>query len=62
MDLLGSIMGTMDKAKPAPPSEKEKQLKKKQKVGSWSHLEMELTVDYRRSSRPNWRRSIKRPN
>ena len=40
MDLLGSIMGTMDKAKPAPPSEKEKQLKKKQKVGSWSRLEM----------------------
>ena len=31
MDLLGSIMGSMDKAKPAPPTEKEKQLKKKQK-------------------------------
>ena len=32
MDFLGSIMGSMDKAKPAPPSEKEKMIKKKQKV------------------------------
>ena len=32
MDLLGSIMGSMDKAKPAPPSEKEKIMKKKKKV------------------------------
>jgi len=31
MDLLGSIMGSMDKAKPAPPSEKEKMMKKKKK-------------------------------
>lgn len=31
MDLLGSILGSMDKSKPAPPTEKEKLLKKKQK-------------------------------
>jgi len=31
MDLLGSIMGSMDKAKPPPPSEKEKLMRKKQK-------------------------------
>ena len=32
MDFLGSIMRSMDRAKPAPPSEKEKMIKKKQKV------------------------------
>ena len=31
MDLLGSIMGSMDASKPAPMSEKEKQKKKQQK-------------------------------
>ena len=31
MDLLGSILGSMDASKPPPPSEKEKLLKKKQK-------------------------------
>merc|ERR1712233_174700 len=31
MDLLGNIMGSMDKSKPAPPSEKEKMMKKKKK-------------------------------
>eukprot|EP00090_Calanus_glacialis_P030833 TRINITY_DN5016_c0_g1_i2.p1 TRINITY_DN5016_c0_g1~~TRINITY_DN5016_c0_g1_i2.p1 ORF type:complete len:221 (+),score=83.58 TRINITY_DN5016_c0_g1_i2:52-714(+) len=31
MDLLGSILGSMDASKPNPPSEKEKLMKKKQK-------------------------------
>ena len=31
MDLLGSILGSMDASKPPPPTEKEKVMKKKQK-------------------------------
>ena len=38
MDLLGSIMGSMDAAKPAPMSEKEK-LKKKQQKAMYAKLE-----------------------
>ena len=54
-----SIMGSMDKSKPAPPSEKEKLMKKKKKVyslfGTNSQFNL-ITICFLRSTRPNLRK------
>ena len=48
-----SIMGSMDKSKPAPPSEKEKLMKKKKKVYSLFGTKSQFNFCFLRSMRPN---------